>query len=303
MLSMSGNQRQFRKKHVLPVPDWNKRRIVIVDPVVWPYYTRGSCDLRQAYRDLLVAFNELSIDCRILSHEETPLDIWIRDWGFVDTNYFIYRPDYARHLYSRFAIGRARRGLNRRVELKPKNVSIALDGGNHVHNGEIAIVTDKVRRDNPSLSESEIRAGILNLGFTDVIIIEAEADDPLGHADGIVRFISSDQLLINDYSKTVFRNYGETLIRHLRATLHGVTMVPLPWFCTNKRLDGLWSAVGCYINMIITEQGIIYPSFRNDIDDVVAERLAEINGLNKRAVLANSLANLGGGLNCISLTF
>jgi agmatine deiminase len=285
------------------VPEWQKRRAVIVDPSIWSYYTRKAHDLRIVYRDLSAALTELGIDCTVLSKKDHPIDIWIRDWAFVENNYFIYKPNYVRHLYSSAAIAQARTALNRRLEIKPRDIALILDGGNLVHNSRIAILTEKVLSDNSQFSKQEIMRAALETGFEQIVFIPIEPDDNIGHADGIVRFLQEHLLLVNDYSHSDFAGYGRELLMRLTAFLPGTHIVKFPWFCMNERVDGLWSAVGTYINFVQTGRGIVYPVFGHKMDDTVPKILQNFTSSRLRGVAAKSLARLGGVLNCIVVPY
>jgi agmatine deiminase len=176
-----------------------------------------------------------------------------------------------------------------------------LDGGNLVHNGKVAIVTEKVWLDNPLLSKRAIEGAIISMGFEQVVMIPVEPDDNIGHADGIVRFLQSDLLLVNRYDDSYFRAYELELLRRLHASLPGVRIAPFPWFSEMHQTNGVWSAVGCYINFSLTKGGIGFPIFDHRLDEHAAAVLSELSSLPTRAISATALARLGGGLNCITL--
>jgi agmatine/peptidylarginine deiminase len=264
----------------------------------WPKTASG-------VRDASVAALELS-GCLVFNipHARHFRDIWIRDWGPVAQTYFRYEPSYAPGSYSQRSVASARRHLNQHLGFTPREIPLILEGGNLVHSQRIAIVTEeKIFADNRHLTPREIERVILSLGFEKVIFIPIEPDDTVGHADGIVQFLGPDVLLVNDYVQPEFRAYRRRLYRRLEAANMGVEIVPFPWFCTNERHDGIWSAVGCYINLISTPRGIIYPTFSHPFDDRVAELLDGLTPLPKRSVEATALARLGGALHCATLTF
>ena len=118
-----------------------------------------------------------------------------RDWGPVEGAFFRYEPDYAEGLYSPAAISRARAALERRLRWRCRAVPLVLDGGNLVHNGRVAIVTDKALRDNPHLSPREVEHAIMSLGFERVVFVPVEPGDEIGHTDGMCRFLSRELLL------------------------------------------------------------------------------------------------------------
>ena len=240
----------------------------------------------------------------LLGHFSDPLDIWIRDWGCVEGVFFRYAPDYAKGLYSRAAVARAMIGLNAHLpgpfhlRLSP----LVLDGGNLVHNGTVAIVTDKVFRDNAHLSRLEIERAIAWLGFEKIVFIPTEPGDEIGHADGMCRFVNKHTLLVNDYASASMSSFGRKLGCALRAAKLDVEIVAMPWFWRSGRSDGVPSAVGCYVNFLHLKQGIILPSFDHRKDEQAHALLASLVKRPVVSVPATPLAKLGGVFNCISLT-
>ena len=82
-----------------PTPDWEKQHLYIVDPRVRERYWKGRYDVRPVFADLHEASRALGIEDEVLTRSDSPLDIWIRDWGFVEGCYFGYNPSYARGYY------------------------------------------------------------------------------------------------------------------------------------------------------------------------------------------------------------
>lgn len=285
----------------LPIPDWETTRVILVDPAIWRNYRHRGCDLRLVFRDLINALTSLGVDVQILGKEAHPLDIWIRDWGFVGDCYFQYAPSYAKDLYTLDAIKSARAHLDG-LTGKHSLIPIVLDGGNLVHNGKVAVLTEKILHDNPQMTPLEIERGIISLGFERVIFSPVEPEDVIGHADGTVRFLSPDVLLVNDYTGSHFRDYKRQLMTALRRAKLHAELVPFPWFSTDEMNDGVWSAVGCYINFIQTAQGVVSPTFEHRLDERALEVLRAHIPLLVRSVDAAALARLGGVLNCVSLT-
>src|SRR5690606_14366621 len=80
--------------------------------------------------------------------------------------------------------------------------NLVLDGGNVVKWQNIAVVTDRVKKDNPELDETKIYSKLKYLlGVEKLIIIPELKNDMTGHSDGILRFISDDFVVLNDFSK------------------------------------------------------------------------------------------------------
>lgn len=285
-----------------PVPDWQKSKVILVDPEIWKDYRTPDCDLRPVYRELRAALDALGIESQVLTHEDSPVDIWIRDWGFVECCYFRYEPTYVPpNCYSQVSVARARRMLDQRLGCCRPPVPLVLDGGNLIHNGKTAILTKKVLKDNRAKSRAEVERTILGLGFEKVVFIPVEPGDVIGHADGIARFVSADLLFVNDYTGSHFTGYRKRLMRILENAGIGARIVPFPWFSTTEKRGRIWSAAGAYINFILTRHGIVYPTFNHPLDEQVARVLGENTALPLRPVFASPLAAEGGVLNCISL--
>jgi agmatine/peptidylarginine deiminase len=253
------------------------------------------------FQQLVEGLTSFGVDVRMLEKEDLPLDIWIRDWGFVGNCYFKYSPSYARNLHPQSAIKRARQHLDIQTGREHRLIPLVLDGGNLVHNGNVAILTEKVLQDNPQMSRLEIERMIISLGFERVFFIPVEPEDVIGHADGIVRFLSPDVLLVNEYTGSHFRDYQRRLMTILRRAKLHAELFPFPWFSTNEINDGVWSAVGCYINFIQTARGIVCPVFENEFDQRALELLQKTS-ISTRFVEATTLAGLGGVLNCVVTT-
>ena len=285
-----------------PAPDWQKCKVILVDPTIWKHYQRSKCDLRPVYRELQQALDSLRINQVLLTARDSPLDIWIRDWGFVGDCYFQFPPSYASNLYSQRAVQKARQQLEVISGKSHRLVPMVLDGGNLVHDGKVAILTEKVMTDNPHMTKRQIEECIISLGFERVIFIPMEPEDIIGHSDGIVRFLSQEALLVNEYTGRDFNDYQRQLNTALeRAKLHA-ELLPFPWFTTGEmNKDGLWSAEGCYINFLQTAKGIVCPVFDDKLDECALEVLRDHTKLPVVPVNATELARQGGVLNCASL--
>ena len=281
-----------------PLPDWEKQHLFIVDPGLWPENVEPHYDVRPVFAELRAAFRSLGIKDQVLTRADSPLDIWIRDWGFVEGCYFQYDPPYANPRYKPKDVTAARTGLDHRTGIKPRSHPLNLDGGNLVHNGSVAIVADKVQADT-----AELERAIISLGFERVVFIPVELEDTVGHADGIVRFVSRNVLLVNHCDDPNCADYERKLDACLRAALPGCELVPFPGYFENKSYKGIPSAVGCYINFILTAHGAVLPVFDNKLDDEALAVLRRCLALPIQTVSATALAKHGGVFNCATLTF
>jgi agmatine deiminase len=231
-------------------------------------------------------------------------DIWCRDYmpGQVDPAEFVrfcYAPDYLRgykHLITRpddiGPIPEVERCVDSRI---------VLDGGNVVGWGCRCIVTDKVFRENPALERHELIGRLRELlGVEDLIVIPKEPYDVVGHADGVVRFLDEDTVVVNDYQGQEAA-YGRKLLSIFRQ--HRLECVQVPYFVEDHATDGVPSAAGCYVNYLRIAKLLILPAFGVAQDDAALRRFESLFcGTRIVPLPCTELARKGGCLNCISWT-
>jgi agmatine deiminase len=231
-------------------------------------------------------------------------DIWRRDFMPIQLDQdrfyqFVYAPDYLRgheHLITPPERCRLHFMLHYRQE------PIVLDGGNIVASRKMVILTEKVYKENPRIERPRLRDRLEEIFQAECIFIPKQADDDVGHSDGVVRFVTEDRVLINDYS-TVDPGYGEKVRRVLEKK--GLEVVSLPMFeeARRRRPGEIESAVGIYINYLRVGNVIVLPGYNKPEDQEGVEKAKQI--MPKATVLqvpCRSLAEEGGVLNCVSWT-
>lgn len=232
-------------------------------------------------------------------------DIWIRDAAPVQVVaeefvQFVYRPDYLRDGYQHLITPpEAFRPLP--FIRSVKRSELVIDGGNVVGTAKAVILTDKVFQENPDRSRDEIEVELRRLlRVKQVIFIPKEPYDQIGHSDGMVRFLDESTVIANDYS-TVDPEFGH----RLRASLerHGLTVEMLPYRPERKRIDGIDSAAGNYVNFLRVGNLILIPSYGTPQD---AKAFNTLKRLCPRttvvAVPSLDLAREGGVLQCVTWT-
>ena len=176
---------------------------------------------------------------------------------------------------------------------------LIVDGGNVVRLRDTAILTNKVCVENPRYSQRNLRAKLANLLEVDrLILIPPEPEDVFGHSDGVLAFIDDRTLLVNDYRR-VEPEYGKGL-KSLLAR-HRFDLVPFPYCPTNRVIDGIASAEGCYINFLKTPDAIFLPAYGRREDDQ-ATRILEraMPGRDIIPIRCNKLAEKGGVIHCVT---
>jgi agmatine deiminase len=273
------------------VPDWQTNQVYFSallgkrHPDVWS-------SLQSTLRDTNTAYHTLRVT----------KDIWCRDFMPVQVDNetfcrFTYDPDYLRddqRLITPAASCRLR------TMRKYRKARLVVDGGNIVSAVSRAILTDKVYTENSGRNRREIRRMLEDALQAECIIIPRPPFDPVGHADGVVRFLDEDTVLVNDY-RAVDDAYG----RKVRAILrrHRLECVPVPYFIENRVTDGIPSAAGCYINYLRTEKQLVLPVFGIARDAAAIRRFESLfPGMRIIPLQCTDLAREGGCLNCVSWT-
>jgi len=233
-------------------------------------------------------------------------DIWCRDYMPVQVSkdefvQFKYDPKYLQTKKWRLTITNAAKTCQA-IGINPKISDLVVDGGNVVRCGSKAIMTECVYQENSSYPKESLVSLLKDLLKVDqLIMIPVEPEDPYGHADGCVRFISKDQVIINKPSGS-HSGFDKELRRIL--TDSGLAYVELPYSIEDD-LRNEDSAVGNYVNYLDTGSVILLPSYgghekSNEQAFAIASEAMEEH--DKKVILVEStdLAKDGGILNCAS---
>ena len=258
-------------------------------------------------------------------------DIWCRDYMPVHVKentfvQFIYDPDYLKERWQHLRTDPWKVTMNLPIELRRSDLII--DGGNVIRRGKTVIMTDKIFAENPSYKANKpllLRKISEELEVGKVVIIPKEPWDIYGHSDGMVRIVSDDTVIINDYLEE--DGYSKTFINKFKKSLQtqGICIAgtfPYRYFQKTKTAEksqstiqskptkkaGLHrhlpssdSAIGCYINYLELENLIIFPQFGIAEDDQALIKIQDYFP-NKKIIPLNctEIAQEGGVLNCIT---
>ena len=231
-------------------------------------------------------------------------DLWARDYcpvqveprGFVN---FRYHPDYlhdCQHLITPAMICRQFQDLG-----SCRQTRTILDGGNVVAAECRAILTSKMYRENPKQEPKWLRSKLAKLLQVDqCLVVPEETGDPIGHSDGVVRFLEEDLVVVNDYSR-VDPAYGHRLRDIL--VEHRLRIEKLPHFREDRSRDGIPSAVGNYVNFLRIGKLIVVPAYKTRQDDRACKTLERLCPQATVVPLdCIDVARTGGVLNCIAFT-
>lgn len=127
----------------------------------------------------------------------------------------------------------------------------------------------------------------------EVIVLPSLKGDMTGHADGMARFLDDRTVLCSrPLSPCGFEQKVKCAVQGC-----GLDTVDFPFAPT-----GGFSAVGCYLNYLETEQAVFLPVFGIEQDAEAAAAAQQIFRREVVPVSIRAIARQGGCLNCISWT-
>ncbi len=244
-------------------------------------------------------------------HDVEPLvldctkDIWARDYMpiQVSSDKFIeyrYDPDYLQGEY------KGARELKTypdmvcdKLGLKTVKSDMILDGGNVVKSSNCIIQTEKVVRENRLFySKAELIAKLQKTFEVEKVVLlpwKRIGKDVYGHADGMVRFIDNETVLVN-------RHYinDSVLLSRLKSNRLKCEFLE---YKVQKQDKNNWA----YINFLQTKDLILLPKLNAEGDEQAFSQIATFYpeyAKNNRIVQVeiNDIIAKGGALNCISWT-
>lgn len=230
-------------------------------------------------------------------------DIWCRDYMPIQTPsgeliQFKYDPSYLKdpeYSESRSDV----KNVDKINGITPIFSDINLDGGNVVMYGNKAILTDRIFSENPNWTEENLKAELAKLLECEIIIIPAYKPeyDFTGHADGMMRFVDSNTVIVN--------NLDQDLVYMKKAIIKALDNANLryiyfPWF-EHKIKGNTDHAIGIYLNYLEVGDLIVLPAF--DVPgNKDAEAIAKIKEVFPNKIIEtidyNDVALTGGILNC-----
>lgn len=278
------------------IPDWKTDSLFFSDLLTNEEY-------QETYDQLCKLLQASGTQYHLLSRTK---DIWARDYMPLQ----ILRDKFLEYRYDPDYLQGTKKG-NRDLKTYPDMVcdelglntlktEIILDGGNVVKSDNAVIMTDKVVQENKAnFTRYQLIEKLEELFETDkVILIPWDRFEIFGHADGMLRFIDNDTVLINWIYRTGDNNFRYRLLKPLKEK-----GIKYEWMDLNVKKMTLYN--WAYINFLQTSKLLLVPSFGLSEDATAFEQIstfyksyAESGKI--RSVKSNSIARQGGALNCIS---
>ncbi len=249
--------------------------------------------------------NDFQLEYRFLKHSK---DIWARDYMPIQVSIdkfieYRYDPDYLQGTeIERREVKTYPDIVCDALQLKTIKTDIILDGGNVIKSSNCVILTDKVVIENKrNYTQSELIEKLKQLfEVENVILIPWDKEEEFGHADGMVRFIDDENVLLNGY----FQNYKNEFKQKLYGSFeqNNLKWNELKFNVKNENYNN-W----IYINYLQTKDLILIPKLGIDEDEQAFEQFKEYfpdyaKRDRIRQVEIPEIIKGGGALNCISWT-
>lgn len=203
-----------------------------------------------------------------------------------------YRPDYLlkRKSDARYITDNIK--VCDRMNIKALNEKINIDGGNIVKAGNKIIMTEKVFAENAHIEKSQLIQKLQTQMRSEIIFLPWDKNEVYGHADGIVKPISDDTVLMTNYDDFDIDFYNECK-RRLSAHFKVETLR----YNVRHKDKRNW----VYINFLTVGQLIIVPQINIEEDAQAVKQLRQFYP-NHQIELLNiePIVAAGGGLNCIT---
>lgn len=253
------------------------------------------------YNQIIEVLNACGLDPKPIRKTN---DIWARDYMPIqisDDKYIEYRydPDYLQKPWKGYRDTKTYPDIVcDEHNLKTIKCDIILDGGNIVKSDNSIILTEKVVLENrSSYTRKALIKRLTEIFEVDkLVIIHWDRMEPFGHADGMVRFIDNDTVLISEHYKD-----DQTLKYRLKQNGFNVEVLKVKM---QKVRRNNWA----YINYLQTKDVILLPRFgeieenQKTFEQICSyfPKYAEQNRILQ--IEMSDIVRHGGALNCISWT-
>ena len=165
------------------------------------YLAEGLMFYHPLVTELIGKFYTEDVEFHWLPRTKKQENIWVRDYMPIqlEKDLFLqyrYDPDYLKGYPAYMPDYRA---ICKDLGLQCITTDIILDGGNVIKCADKVIMTDKIFKENPRYQKDQLIDTIENLFRAELVIIPWDRYEMFGHADGMVRYIDGNRVLLNNY--------------------------------------------------------------------------------------------------------
>ena len=221
--------------------------------------------------------------------------IWARDYMPIQLEkdlFLLYRyaPDYLKG-YQEWIPPYGE--ICRELGLNCITTDIVMDGGNVVPCGDKVIMTDKIFKENPQYGRQALVDELEKLFNAELVIIPWDRYEMYGHADGMVRWIDGDRVLLNNYA-----NFDPSLRNKLLEALRPHFQVEELVYSCPRASKFSWA----FLNYLQVKDCIFVPWM--PISEA-HEALSRLNDIfpDKHVIHVGpfeDIVHMGGALHCVS---
>lgn len=224
-------------------------------------------------------------------------DIWVRDYMPVQIykNHFVqycYNPDYLQGSDEDKASITDANVICQGLCIPCYKTELVIDGGNVVKVGRFVIMTEKLYAENKHLSPTEIRKRLREMFHCDIIMLPWDKYEKYGHADGIVKAIDDNTVLLTNYE-----DYDSKISAKFEDILSKYFIVKKLCYNVAQKSNYNWA----YINFLRIGRYIILPGLGIPEDTQAFEQIRDYYpDCTVLQIDALEVVLKGGALNCIT---
>ena len=226
-------------------------------------------------------------------------DIWARDYmpAYSNGHYisYVYNPDYLQNDKDKKYITD---NVEEVFDLSNDSVTktkLVIDGGNVIMCGDKIIMTDKIFVENSRFSKEEVVAEIERVFSAKLVVIPWDKEEKFGHADGMVRYVSDNHVLINNYKDID----PELRLKILDALSPYFSQISELEYGSAQRVNS-WA----HINYLQVNNLIFVPQLEIPSDKLAIEQISSIfPDSTIIPVEVKGIVKKGGALNCVSWNY
>lgn len=260
------------------------------------YLAKGLTHYTQVFKNLLYALITERISFCLPARTTSKKHVWLRDYMPIQLSgnsylRYVYSPDYLKGYEEYIPDYKA---IDKDLNLDCICTDIVLDGGNVIKCGHKVIMTDKVLMENHTrYKKIELLATLERLFDAEVVLIPWDRYDVYGHADGMVRYIEGNRVLLNNYV-----DFDPNLRKRLLDALTPHFEVEELHYDTPRLSKYSWA----YLNYLQTDRCIFVPGLGIKENDLAMEQIKKFYPQHNVIMIdgCRSLVRDGGALNCCS---
>ena len=227
------------------------------------FLSKGLMHYGRVLERILAKLSGWNIETQFLPLADSKKHIWARDYMPIQLEkdkFLLYRytPDYLKGFEDFIPDNPS---ICKSLQLNCVTTDIVLDGGNVVKCGDKVIMTDKIIQENPTKFYRNMIAELENHFQAQIVLVPWDRYEKYGHADGMVRWIDGNRVLLNNYA-----DFDPGLRKELKKTLSEHFTVEELAYGSNKHAKVSWA----YINFLQTSKCIFVPGLGIEEDGILS---------------------------------